>query len=170
MFWTPFGRYRWLRLPFGLTSAPEVFQCKQHEVLDGLHGVEVIADDIVVYGSGKTQEEAIRDHNTNLIELLKSIQKVNLKVNKKKLKLKRTEVSYMGHLLTSAALKSDPKKIKAGTVMKQSSNVKETQCFLGFVSYLANFAPHLSDVFEPLRRLTDKDVVWVWPIQQEEAF
>ena len=47
-FWTPFGRYRWLRLPFGLTSAPEVFQCKQHEVLEGLHGVEVIADDILV--------------------------------------------------------------------------------------------------------------------------
>ena len=169
-FWTPFGRYRWLRLPFGLTSAPEVFQCKQHEVLEGLHGVEVIADDILVYGCGKTQEEAVKDHDANLIELLKRAQKVNLKLNKKKLKLKMTEVSYMGHLLTSTGLKPDPEKIKAVTEMKRPSNVKETQCFLGFVNYLAKFAPHLSDVSEPLRRLTDKDTVWVWQTQQEEAF
>ena len=48
--------------------------------------------------------------------------------------------------------------------------MKETQCFLGFVNYLAKFAPHLSDVSEPLRRLTDKDAVWVGQTQQEEAF
>ena len=70
-------------LPFGLTSAPEVFQCKQHEILEGLHGVEVIADDILVYGCAKTQEEAVRDHDANLIELLKRAQMVNLKLNKK---------------------------------------------------------------------------------------
>ena len=71
MFCTPFGRYRWLRLPFGLTSTLEVFQCKQHEVLEGLHIVEIIADDILVLWLWKTQEEAIRDHGANLIELLK---------------------------------------------------------------------------------------------------
>ena len=115
-FWTPFGRYH---LPFGLTSAPEVFQCKQHEVLEGLHGMEVIVDDILVYGCGKTQEEAVKDHDENLIELLKRAQNANLKLNKKKLKLKMTEVSYMGHLLTSTGLKPDPEKIKAVTKMKR---------------------------------------------------
>ena len=120
-FWTPFGRYQWLRLPFGLTSVPEVFQCKQHEVLEGLHGEEVIADDILVYGCGKTQEEAVKDHDANLIELLKRAQMVTLKLNKKKLKLKMTEVSYMGHLFTSTGLKPDPEKIKAVTEMKRPS-------------------------------------------------
>ena len=90
---------------FGLTSAPDMFQCKQHEVLEGLHGVKVIADDILVYGCGKTQDQAVKDHDAYLIELLKCAQKVILKLNKKKLKLMISEVSYMGHLLTSTGLK-----------------------------------------------------------------
>ena len=47
-FHTPFGRYRWLRMPFGISSAPEVFQRKMHELIEGLKGVEVVADDFVV--------------------------------------------------------------------------------------------------------------------------
>ena len=170
MFWTPFGRYCWLRLPFGLTSSPEVFQCKQHEVLEGLPGVEVIADDILVYGCGDTQEEAVKDRDKKLIGLLKRAQKVNLKLNPKKLKLKMSAVSYMGHFLTADGLKPDPEKVKAVLKMERPRNVKELQCFLGFVTYLSKFAPHLSDVSEPLRRLNTKDVVWMWQEQQEKAF
>ena len=50
-FWTPFGRYRWLRMPFGILSAPEEFQRRLHEITAGLAGVEVIADDILIYGA-----------------------------------------------------------------------------------------------------------------------
>ena len=57
-FQTPFGRYRWCRMPFGLNSAPEVFQRKMHELIEGLEGVEVIADDFLVYRRGETQEAA----------------------------------------------------------------------------------------------------------------
>ena len=45
---TPFGRYRWKRMPFGIRSAPEVFQRKMHELIEGLRGVEVIADDLLL--------------------------------------------------------------------------------------------------------------------------
>ena len=51
---TPFGRYRWKRMPFGIRSAPEVFQRKMHELIEGLRGVEVIADDFVVVGYGES--------------------------------------------------------------------------------------------------------------------
>jgi hypothetical protein len=54
---TPFGRYRLKRMPFGIKSAPEVFQRWMHEVVEGLKGVEVVADDIVVVGFGETIEE-----------------------------------------------------------------------------------------------------------------
>ena len=56
-FWTPFGRYRYLRMPFGISSAPEEYQRRMHNILQGLPGVEVIADDILVYSSGSTKEE-----------------------------------------------------------------------------------------------------------------
>lgn len=55
-FWTPFGRYRWLRMPFGIASAPEELQRRQHEALENLAGTEVIVDDVLVYGSGDTTE------------------------------------------------------------------------------------------------------------------
>ena len=53
---TPFGRYRWLRMPFGLAPAPEEFQRRQHQVLEGLPGVLTIHNDILLYGEGDTYE------------------------------------------------------------------------------------------------------------------
>ena len=50
-FHTPFGRYKWLRMPFGICSASEEFQRHVHEVIGDLEGVETIADDFLVYGS-----------------------------------------------------------------------------------------------------------------------
>ena len=69
-FWTPFGRYRYLRMPFGISSAPEEFQRRMHAVQQGLRGVEVIADGILVFGCGDSEEECQRDHDTNLQMLL----------------------------------------------------------------------------------------------------
>ena len=57
-FQTPFGCYRWKRIPFGISSAPEVFQRKMHELIEGLVGVEVVADDFIAVGYGNTFEEA----------------------------------------------------------------------------------------------------------------
>ena len=55
---TPFGRYRWLRLPFGISVAPEEFQRRLQSELTGLQGIAVIADDILIFGCGETVEEA----------------------------------------------------------------------------------------------------------------
>ena len=62
-FWIPFGCYRWLRIPFGISSAPGEFQRRQNKLLGDLEAVDVIADDILVYGCGDSDEEALRDHN-----------------------------------------------------------------------------------------------------------
>ncbi|XP_062558277.1 uncharacterized protein LOC134223153 [Armigeres subalbatus] len=65
-FWTPFGRYRWTRLPFGIASAPEIFQIKLQEAIEGLEGVECIADDLLLFGVGNSIEEALANHNACL--------------------------------------------------------------------------------------------------------
>ena len=80
-FHTPFGRYRWLRMPFGISSAPEVFQRRMHELIEGLHGVEVVADDFVVIGFGSTQEEAMLDHDKNLAGLLQRCEQRKVRLN-----------------------------------------------------------------------------------------
>ena len=55
-------------MPFGICSAPEIFQRKMHEVIEGLQGVEVVADDFLAVGHGESIEEANRDHDKNLAE------------------------------------------------------------------------------------------------------
>ena len=78
----PNCRYRWLRLPFGLSSAPEEFQRRLQGVLHGVEGIAVVADDILVFGTGNTEEVARLSHDARLIKLLKRAREVNLKFNK----------------------------------------------------------------------------------------
>lgn len=138
-FWTPFGRYRWLRMPFGINTAPEEFQRRLHEVMEGLSGVEVIADDILVYGSGDTMEQATEDHDQNLVNVLERARQLGLKLNKQKLKLRRTEVAYMGHLLTSQGLQPDPKKIQAVVDMPIPNGVPAVQGYWDLSIIWQNF-------------------------------
>ena len=63
---SPLGHYRRLRMPFGINFAPEVFQRNMHQLIEDLDGIEVIADDILVYGKGSLNEEAVAHHDQNL--------------------------------------------------------------------------------------------------------
>ena len=155
-FWTPFGRYRYLRMPQGICSAPEEYQRRQNELIDGLRGVDVIADDILCYGCGDTMTEALKDHDDNLIRLLERSRQSNLKFNKGKLRLRLTEVSYMGQLLTSEGMKPDPVKVDDLVNMPPPNDKKGVQRLLGCVNYLSRFMPDLSEKCEPLRKLIGK--------------
>ena len=67
---TPFGCYRWLRMFFGISSAPEEYQRRQDQTVEGLPGVRSIIDDILIYGEGDTEEEAIADHDVKFRALM----------------------------------------------------------------------------------------------------
>ena len=56
-FLTPFGRYCFNRLPLGITSAVEFFQCHMSKVLEGLEGVVCLVDDVLVYGKDQKQHD-----------------------------------------------------------------------------------------------------------------
>lgn len=169
-FWTPWGRYRWLRMPFGLTSAPEEYQQRQHEILEGLNGVHDVADDVLITGSGENMEAASKDHEKNLREFFERARKVNLKINPAKMKLRMNEVNYMGHLLTSKGLKPDPEKVVAIQNMKRPSDAAGVLRLLGMANYLSKFCSHLSDVCQPLRTLTDTSCKFEWLEHHDEAF
>ena len=65
-FATPFGRFRWLRMPMGISPAPEVFQCKLMQALEGLPGIYIIADDVLITREGETWQSASLDHDNKL--------------------------------------------------------------------------------------------------------
>ncbi len=85
---TSFGRYRWLRLPFGVSSAPEEFQMRLSTALEGLEGVINIADDILLFGEGDTYDTAEIDHDRRFVALMERLKQKNIKANKDKLKFK----------------------------------------------------------------------------------
>ena len=164
-FGTPWGRYRWLRMPFGLSPAPEEFQRRMNSVLHDLPGVKVIADDILVFGKGATDAEAFADHDRNLKLLMDRCQSKGLKLNSKKLQLRLSEVAYMGHLITSDGLRVDPEKTKAIREMPVPSDKAGVQRLLGMVNYVQKFAPNLADITSPLRDLVKKDNEFIWDDQ-----
>ncbi|VDI47523.1 Hypothetical predicted protein [Mytilus galloprovincialis] len=86
----------------------------------------------------------------------------NLKLNSDKLKFKQTEVRFVGHLLTNAGVRADPDKVKAVTKMPIPTDVSAVKRFVGFVTYLSKFLPKLSDLCEPLRKLTVQNAEWCW--------
>lgn len=67
---TPLGMYKWKRLPFGIATAPELFQKHLDESLHRLQGTYTIADDILIVGTGQTNKDARRDHDRKVIQLL----------------------------------------------------------------------------------------------------
>ena len=86
---TPFGRFRWFRLPFGVKTAPKEYQRRIHESLWNLSGIEDIVDDILCVGEGDTYESAVQNHDKNLIALLEHCREKNIKLNPKKLELRK---------------------------------------------------------------------------------
>ena len=168
-FHTPFGRCRWRRMPFGICSAPEVFQRRMHELIEGLQGVEVVADDFVVVGLGETKESAVRNHDDNLQGFLQRCEERWVKLNARKARLRMSEVPFIGHVATPEGLCVDPAKVRAIKEMPPPVDIAGIQRLLGLAQYLSKFLPHLSDMTKPLRELTQKDMEWTWDQPQKQA-
>ena len=160
---TPFGRYRWNRLPFGMNVSAEIFQRKLNQTLEGLDGVVCVADDIVVFGRDE------EDHDKKLRLLLQRCRETGMKLNRNKCEFRLDEINFMGHRVTSEGLKPDERKIEAILKMENPTDVKGIQRLQGTIGYLSKFLPGLSSAMEPIRRLTQPDVLWKWTKEQDET-
>jgi len=154
---TPYGRYRWNRLPFGLKVSSEFFQKRLHAALSNLNGVFAIADDIIVLGCGNTYQEAVFNHDENFENLRERCQLKNIILNDDKAILKQTELVFMGHVICDQGVRPDPVKVEAIAKMPSPTDVSGVM-----VQYLARFRPNLAADLEPLRHLTRKNVAWNW--------
>uniref|UniRef100_A0A8C7Z7B9 ribonuclease H n=1 Tax=Oryzias sinensis TaxID=183150 RepID=A0A8C7Z7B9_9TELE len=164
-FITPFGRYYFNRLPFGIASAPEHFQKMMvTEVTSGLAGVLCHMDDILVWG--KTQEE----HDVRLHALLEKAQKAGITLNIDKCEFTCHKVRFLGHVISAAGVQPDPEKTSAVQKMGAPTNVSELRSFLGMVNQLGRFIPNLAEKDKVLRDLLSKKNHWYWGPEQQTAF
>lgn len=161
---SPLGRFRFLRMPFGLNCASEIYQSVMSRMVEDIDGAEVIVDDILVWG------ETLKEHDERLKKVLERAKDYNLKLSSEKCEFRRKEVTYVGHVLSSEGLKADPEKIRAVTEMTPPTNKKDLRKFMGFIQYLAKFLPNLSQESAPLRQLLSKDVAWHWDGNKQKSF
>ena len=156
IFNTPYGRYCFRRLPFGLVSAQDVFQKKVDQTFEGLPGVVAIADDIVVF------DKIEAEHDEQLDNVMTRTNEVGLCLNPDKCVVKSHRIKFFGNYLSSKGLEPDPDKIAAIVDMTPPINAQELPSFLGMVNYLSRYTPDLATTTAPLRDLTKKDVIFVW--------
>ena len=110
-----------------------------------------IADDVLMHGKDQ------QDHDDNIRGFFKRYIERGIKPNRNKVEMNKTNITFMGHRVTSEDVETDPEKIAAIRMMAAPTNLAELRLFIGMVDYLAKFLPKLSCVMQTLHALLKKD-------------
>ena len=141
------GLYQFNRLPFGVASAPAIFQRSMETLLPDLPGLFVYLDDILITGS------TLAEHLANLEGVLKRLSEAGLRLNKEKCAFFLEQIEYLGHTIDAQGVHPTGEKIKAIKNAPQPKNVTELRSFLGILNYYSRFLPTLSVKMTPLYSL-----------------
>lgn len=160
----PFGRYCWKRLPFGLNVSQDLFQAKMDQILEGLHSVISIADDIVVCGANE------EEHDRNLINLMERAVETGLVFNSDKCTIKQKSISFFGNLYTDDGISPDPAKVDDIQKMPTPQNKDDLHHFMGMLNYLSPYIPKFADKAHSLRGLLKSESQWVWDTDYQKCF
>ena len=163
-FVTPFGKYEFLQVPFGLAQAPAFFQHLMNKVLDNCPFAMTYLDDIIIFSD---MEE---EHLAHIEEIFKRLEAADLKMKRPKCDFFKKHTHYLGHLISANGIR--PLKHKLDTIcdMPAPCNSKEVKQFLGLAGYYRKFVPCFADLSRPIARLTCKDRVFEWTHECRKAF
>ena len=158
------GLYRYSRLPFGVASAPAMFQQVMDTILQGIPGVICYLDDILVTG----RDEA--DHLNHLAAVLERLQRHGVRVKREKCAFLQASVEYLGHQVDADGLHTLDSKLQAVVDAPAPRDVQELRSFLGLVNYYGKFIANLATILHPLNALLQKDRQWRWSRECASAF
>ena len=162
-FITPFGRFFYKRLPFGISSASEIFQRVMEEMLGDIPGVECFQDDVLLHSEDTPKHEELKDQVHNRVK------ESGLTLNRGKCEFDQDEIEFLGHIFSADGVRPDPSKIAAILEMEDPTNVAELRRWLGMVNYLGRFLPDLSEHLAPVNGLLRKEEHWTWGQPQRHA-
>lgn len=160
---TPFGVYRYNRLPFGLSISPEVFQKFNEENFADIDGVFIYIDDLLIYA------DTIEEHDRIMDKVIKRARDRNIKFNAKKLQYRIGKVSYLGHEISRNGLRPDQHRLDDLQEIRAPSTKLELQKILGMINYIRTFIPNLAELSKPLRDLIKKDCIFSWTKSHEDC-
>ena len=163
-FITPFGRFCFNKLLFGISSAPELFQRRMGRLLEGLPGVLCLMDDIIVFGSNQSE------HDAHLTAALKRLEAAGVTLNPQKCEFGKQTLRFLGHVVSSEGIRADPEKTSAIQAMPPPNSVSDLRRFLGMVNQMGKFSPNMAELSQPLRELLSTKRSWTWGPSQDRAF
>lgn len=134
------------------------------ETMQGLEGVEIFMDDVLIYGATLTE------HDQRLEKAIQRIETAGLKLNREKCSIRQRQLRFLGHLIDKDGIRPDPDKVEAIQQLPPPSNVQELKRILGMVNYLGRYIPNLSTVGQPLYELLKDKNIWTWGHTQQAAF
>ena len=160
------GRFRFKRLPFGLSASGDLFQCKLDAIFNDIELETGIADDMVIFG----YEEDGRDHDTAFEKVMQRARENGIKFNPDKCILRCTALPFFGQLNTRLGQKPDPEKVETIKEYPVPTTKEEIHSFVGFANYLAKFVPKCAEFLKPLRELTSAKNEFIWLQHHQECF
>jgi hypothetical protein len=165
-FQTHSGHYEYKVMPFGLAGAPATFLGAMNATLQPLlrKCVVVFFDDILVYSRSLTE------HTEHLRQVLQLLKRDNWKVKTTKCAFGQQQISYLGHVINSNGVSSDPDKINKVAQWPTPANNKDVRSFLGLAGYYRKFVKHFGIIARPLFNLLKKNTPFVWTDDTDTAF
>ena len=139
-FVTPFGKYEFLMVPFGLAQAPAYFQLLMNKVLKGLKFAMTYLDDIIIFSENDIQ------HLEHLETVFSQLREAGLKMKWSKCDFFKSEIHYLGCLISQEGISPLPNKLDCIKHMPAPKNVKDFKQFLGLTGYYRKFVPRFADI------------------------
>ncbi|CAD6200297.1 unnamed protein product [Caenorhabditis auriculariae] len=158
------GLFQYKRLPFGIKTAPAIFQKIMDKMIAGLTGVAVYLDDIIVVGRSKAE------HRANVRKVFARIREYGFHLKLDKCSFEKSEIKYLGFILNAEGRRPDPEKVKAIKNMSAPKDAKVLRSFLGMISYYGQFIPNIKALRGPLDRLLVQDEDWRWTELERRSF
>lgn len=165
-FQTHSGHYEFRVMAFGLTGAPATFQSAMNNTLRPVlrKFALVFFDDILVYSS------SLDDHAAHLDAVLGLLRQDQWKVKMFKCTFAARSISYLGHVISSEGVQTDPQKVSAVVTWPTPKNTKELCSFLGLAGYYRKFVKHFGIISKPLTNLLKKNITFCWTQEHDMAF
>uniref|UniRef100_A0A5S6QND2 RNA-directed DNA polymerase n=1 Tax=Trichuris muris TaxID=70415 RepID=A0A5S6QND2_TRIMR len=158
------GLYRYNRLPFGVKSAPGIFQQIMDTMIADLSGTVAYLDDLLVVG------QTVEEHDRNLEAVLGRISEFGFKIRPEKCQFGLQEVKYLGFIVDRHGRRPDPEKIAAIQRMPHPHDMPSLRSFLGLLSYYGVFVREMRNLRAPLDNLLKKETTFVWSTTCQAAF
>ena len=161
---SPFGKYKYVKVPFGLAQAPAYFQELMTGILKDFNFTIAYLDDIIIFS--KTPQE----HLSHIREVFEKLKSANLSIKKSKCNFFSKEIQYLGHILSATGIRLLPSKTYAIQHMQPPNISKQVRAFLGLVRYYRKFIKGFAKIAKPLTLLTRQQVKFEWTSVHHTAF